>query len=115
MTRMMPPSTIRLRPNAMPPKFGAAFFRTARFAMPRSSTSRSWYPSRQRGGGELATQQACETRAAPVPAAERIDSLDALRGLALLGVLAMNLETWFPVCFFQQFVPRAPDPGLDGW
>jgi uncharacterized protein len=63
----------------------------------------------------LATQQACETRAAPVPAAERIDSLDALRGLALLGVLAMNLETWFRVSFFQQFVPRPPDPGLDGW
>jgi uncharacterized protein len=63
----------------------------------------------------LAAQQACEARAAPIPAAKRIDSLDALRGLALLGVLAINLETWFRVSFFQQFALRPPDPGLDGW
>ena len=63
----------------------------------------------------MATQQACEIPAAPVPAAKRIDSLDALRGLALLGVLAMNLETEFRISIFQQFVAGPPDPGLDGW
>ena len=63
----------------------------------------------------MATQQACETPAAPVAAAERLDSLDALRGLALLGVLAINLETGFRVSFFQQFLVRPPDPRLDGW
>ena len=40
----------------------------------------------------------------PVPAAERIWAIDALRGLALLGVLAINLHTEFRVSLFEQFL-----------
>jgi uncharacterized membrane protein YeiB len=35
---------------------------------------------------------------------ERIHALDALRGLALLGVLATNLETEFRISIFQAFI-----------
>ena len=53
--------------------------------------------------------------ATPVPPAKRIDSIDALRGLALFGVLAINLETEFRVSIFQQFLRRSADQGLDRW
>lgn len=41
----------------------------------------------------------------PVTPSDRIDSIDALRGLALLGVLAINLVTKFRVSIFEQFLP----------
>jgi uncharacterized protein len=45
----------------------------------------------------------------PISAAERIDAIDVLRGLALLGVLAINVVTVFRVSIFQQFLfPRPP-------
>ncbi len=50
---------------------------------------------------------------APIPPSQRIDSIDALRGLALFGVLAINLETEFRVSIFQQFLPGARGSGLD--
>jgi uncharacterized protein len=53
--------------------------------------------------------------ATPVPPAKRIDSIDALRGLALFGVLAINLETEFRVSIFQQFLRRPEEQGLDHW
>jgi uncharacterized protein len=53
--------------------------------------------------------------AAPVPPAKRIDSIDVLRGLALFGVLAINLETEFRVSIFQQFLRRPAEQGLDHW
>jgi uncharacterized membrane protein YeiB len=37
-----------------------------------------------------------------------------LRGLALFGVLAINLETEFRVSIFRQLLPSAPYPGWDG-
>ncbi len=43
-------------------------------------------------------------------AGERIDAIDILRGVALFGVLAVNLVSEFRVSIFQQFLP--PDPGL---
>jgi uncharacterized protein len=43
---------------------------------------------------------------------DRFDSIDILRGLALFGVLAVNLVTEFRVSIFQQFLP-AQDHG--GW
>jgi len=39
--------------------------------------------------------------------AERIESLDAIRGVALFGVLTVNLVTEFRVSLFQQFLPSA--------
>jgi uncharacterized protein len=49
---------------------------------------------------------------APVAPHERIHALDALRGLALLGVLAINLETEFRISIFQAFIGPSPDRGV---
>ena len=40
----------------------------------------------------------------PISPAERIDAIDALRGVALFGVLAMNLVMGFRVSIFEQFL-----------
>jgi uncharacterized protein len=39
------------------------------------------------------------------PVSSRIEAVDILRGLALFGVLAINLDTEFRVTFFEQFLP----------
>jgi uncharacterized protein len=39
----------------------------------------------------------------PIAPFERIDAIDVLRGLALLGVVAINVVTIFRVSFFEQF------------
>ncbi len=49
-------------------------------------------------------------RLSPVSRAERIEAIDALRGLALFGVLMVNLVTEFRVSIFAQFLPEPP-PG----
>lgn len=51
--------------------------------------------------------------ASPVPPAERIWAIDALRGLALLGVLAINLHTEFRVSLFEQFLAQPPTDVFD--
>jgi uncharacterized protein len=48
----------------------------------------------------------------PVSPSERIDAIDVLRGLALFGVLAMNIVTVFRVSIFAQFLPNAEPAGL---
>jgi uncharacterized protein len=40
----------------------------------------------------------------PISPAERIDAIDVLRGLALLGVVAINVVTEFRVSIFEQFL-----------
>ncbi|MCP3410981.1 DUF418 domain-containing protein [Bradyrhizobium sp. CCGB01] len=40
----------------------------------------------------------------PTPSAERIDAIDILRGIALLGVMAINLVMEFRVSIFEQFL-----------
>ena len=42
----------------------------------------------------------------------RIDSIDTLRGIALFGVLAVNVVTEFRVSVFEQFMPAADRGGL---
>jgi uncharacterized protein len=44
----------------------------------------------------------------PISPAERIDAIDVLRGIALLGVLAMNVVTEFRVSIFERFLPQKP-------
>jgi uncharacterized protein len=46
-----------------------------------------------------------DERSGPVNPSDRINSIDALRGIALLGVLAINLVTEFRVSIFQPFLP----------
>ncbi|MGY8662985.1 DUF418 domain-containing protein [Bradyrhizobium sp. UFLA05-109] len=51
---------------------------------------------------------------APTDPSHRVGAIDALRGLALFGVLLINLETEFRVSIFRQLFPSNPDPTLDG-
>ncbi|MDE5456560.1 DUF418 domain-containing protein [Bradyrhizobium sp. CSA112] len=44
----------------------------------------------------------------PTRPAERIDAIDVLRGLALLGVVAINVVNEFRVSIFEQFLSRKP-------
>lgn len=45
-----------------------------------------------------------------VDAGQRLDAIDILRGLALFGVLAVNLVTEFRVSIFAQFMAAPPEP-----
>jgi uncharacterized protein len=47
-------------------------------------------------------------RAEPLGPGERIDAIDALRGLALFGVLIINVVTEFRVSIFEQFLVHPP-------
>jgi uncharacterized protein len=59
------------------------------------------------GADSLTQEGATEPRSAPLLPSERIDALDVLRGLALFGVLAINLVTAFRVSIFEQFLSEA--------
>lgn len=60
------------------------------------------------GGGTVGLQSASNSThqpaASPISPTERIWAIDALRGLALFGVLAINLHTEFRVSLFEQFL-----------
>lgn len=45
--------------------------------------------------------------ALPIPPHSRVAAIDVLRGVALFGVLSVNLITEFRVSLFQQFLPQA--------
>jgi uncharacterized protein len=54
----------------------------------------------------------------PLAPTDRIDAIDALRGIALFGVLIVNLVTEFHVSIFEQFLSQRPaqsalDRGLE--
>ena len=51
---------------------------------------------------------------APLNPLQRIDAIDALRGVALFGVMAINITTVFRVSIFEQFLwPKTPASPLD--
>lgn len=50
---------------------------------------------------------------APISMAERIWAIDALRGLSLFGVLAINLDALFRVTFFEGFLPPSAASPVD--
>ena len=54
-----------------------------------------------------------ETASDPVAPKERVWAIDALRGLALFGVLAINLDTEFRATVFEQFLAPPPAPAFD--
>src|SRR3954447_14598526 len=41
----------------------------------------------------------------PIASSDRIEGLDVLRGLALFGVITINVVFEFRVSFFEQFLP----------
>ena len=50
----------------------------------------------------------------PISPSERIDAIDVLRGLALFGVLAINVVMEFRVSIFEQFLfPKPPASPID--
>ena len=50
----------------------------------------------------------------PVAPSSRIEGIDVLRGLALFGVLAINIVFEFRVSIFEQFLPPAGTiPAID--
>ena len=50
----------------------------------------------------------------PISPAERIDAIDVLRGLGLLGVVAINVVTIFRVSIFERFLfPQPPASPID--
>lgn len=51
--------------------------------------------------------------AVPVSPLERVWAIDALRGVALFGVLAINLDTMFRVTLFEWFFLKLPVNALD--
>jgi uncharacterized protein len=60
-------------------------------------------------GGSIGSRTAPTTTDAPskpVSPSERIDAIDVLRGLALFGVLAINIVTAFRVSIFARFLPN---------
>ncbi|MCJ2185349.1 DUF418 domain-containing protein [Novosphingobium beihaiensis] len=48
-----------------------------------------------------------------MPPAQRVWAIDALRGLALFGVLAINLDTEFRRTVFEQFLAPPPESAVD--
>jgi uncharacterized protein len=54
---------------------------------------------------EVVAVGAVPAAAAPVNPGERIDAIDILRGIALFGVLAINVVNEFRVSFFEEFLP----------
>lgn len=67
-------------------------------------------------GSDADTNLGVPSRAAPIQQGERVEQLDILRGIALLGVLIINLLGEFRVSIFQQFVDVPPaEHALDRW
>src|SRR5438552_4990184 len=48
-------------------------------------------------------------RAGPIAPSDRITAIDIVRGIALFGVMAINVVTIFRVSIFEQFLPARID------
>src|SRR5216684_1932837 len=60
---------------------------------------------------EIVAVGAAPVASAPVNPSERIDAIDVLRGIALFGVLAINVVNEFRVSTFEEFLPVADTTG----
>ena len=60
---------------------------------------------------EIVAVGAAPVASAPVNPSERIDAIDVLRGIALFGVLAINVVNEFRVSIFEEFLPVADTTG----
>src|ERR1041384_1168402 len=49
------------------------------------------------------------SRAGPIAPSDRIAAIDIVRGIALFGVMAINVTTVFRVSIFEQFLPDQGD------
>src|SRR4051812_43674309 len=76
--------------------------------MPASATGQHAMVSTTGGqASDLASQ-------GPVAPSQRIEAIDVLRGLALFGVIAINVVFEFRVDFFEQFLPATGTlPAID--
>lgn len=54
-------------------------------------------------------QRDAATRAGPIAPSDRIAAIDMARGIALFGVMAINVATIFRVSIFEQFLPDGGD------
>ena len=61
----------------------------------------------QSGSPQL--QLAAASRAGPIAPSDRIAAIDVVRGIALFGVMAINVVTEFRVSIFEQFLPARSD------
>ncbi|MBH5398998.1 DUF418 domain-containing protein [Bradyrhizobium sp. CNPSo 4010] len=61
--------------------------------------------------GSRTAPTASDAPAKPISSSERLDAIDVLRGLALFGVLAMNIVTIFRVSFFAPSLLNAEPAG----
>ena len=60
---------------------------------------------------EVVANGAVAVPSAPVNPGERIKVIDILRGIALFGVLAINVVNEFRVSIFEEFLPVANTAG----
>src|SRR5262245_18991440 len=62
------------------------------------------------------TAEAMATAVVPLAPMDRLAGIDVLRGLALFGVMAINIVFEFRVSMFEQFLPGgdAASSGIDG-
>ena len=61
----------------------------------------------QSGSAQLQLDAA--SRAGPIAPSDRIAAIDIVRGIALFGVMAINVVTVFRVSIFEQFLPARSD------
>jgi uncharacterized protein len=61
----------------------------------------------QSGSAQLQLDAA--SRAGPIAPSDRIAAIDIVRGIALFGVMAINVVTVFRVSIFEQFLPTRSD------